>query len=220
MVGLVQQGQAIVVGVVVSTDGDAEGQLIDQVQAGEHGRLAVHVLIMTHDLLAGGAVSGLRDGHGRGHQQGEGHVVLSGDLSAIAEVQIVVELDGIGQSTILVADRVVLSHNVLVPHPQAVLIIASDCVSVDQGHDGGIRVSRGPLAQAQVTGDLRGDAVNQTAGITSRIGIAGIAAVVGSVVCGVAGVVATAGHDTHGHDQRQKQCYCFFHVVLQFQIFI
>ena len=106
-------GDVVVVGQLLSLDGDGVGHVIHQMNAGKGVGGAGQPLIVTHVGIA--AVAGIRTVHllhlvAVLQQNGE-DVVLGGDGGAIAPNQAVVDADGVGLGAVLVLSLLVGGHH-------------------------------------------------------------------------------------------------------------
>ena len=115
-------GEVVVVRQIVGSDGDGEGVVVDQAQAGErHGSVGRGgVIVIADNVHAGHMVAGSSlSGNGGGENEGVNQIVLRGDGGAIGEDEIVSDLDGEGLGAILVVLLFVRDNNGGVPGIQA-----------------------------------------------------------------------------------------------------
>ena len=104
-------GDVVVVGQLLSLDGDGVGHVVHQVDALEGVGRAVQPALIAHHGVAAVAGVAVHAGHGLAVLQQHGEdVVLGGDGGAVAPHQALVDGDGVGLGAVLVLGLLVGGH--------------------------------------------------------------------------------------------------------------
>ena len=212
-------------GIVLAGHGQGEGVVVQQAHTGEllgaglgaGAGVGVEVL-KAHQGLAihAGVVGAL--GHGGGEAQNVGQVVLGGDGAAVAELQVVINLNGVGAGAVVVLGLLMAFDHGLAPLVGAALVGLHGGQAAGQEPDSLVGRAHGAGAPAGITeiaGQLGGVAQDDLVLkdlLRPRGGLRRGRAVVGGGIALAAVLGTAAGQKAKTHHGRQQKRKKLLHI--------
>ena len=220
-------GDVVVVGQLLSLDGDRVGHVVDQVHTGKVLGLTGEELVIAHQRITSLAGIAVDLVHLRAtFQQQLEDIVLSGDGGAVAPDQAVVDGDGVGLGAILILHFLVAGHDSGIVNPGAFLVGNDSAIAVDQliqlvvggsiGEAGIIEVvlQIGSSTDDQLAGGLRGLAGFGSSGSFHSC----LSAFAGGVADDIL-LTASDQSKNHHNSQNSGQQFSHVHVFSSFLVF-